>query len=212
MSRLGSRGVTVVACSLIVLCLGCGGSGVSKTPDQTVTPGIVTLSPASDVSIEIGNTVSFTSAAQDSKGTALTPSPPISFTSSNPSVVQVASSGLACAGKWDSLTNPEICTPGPVGEAVITAVSVGVSSPPTTVHVHQHIDSIAITPVATSTPTPACLSKGLTQDYQVTAFNQGIDITSTVGPFNWSLINTLVATASTTARGLTSPQARVTAN
>ena len=211
MSRLGSRGVTVVACSLIVLCLGCGGSGVSKTPDQTVTPGIVTLSPASDVSIEIGNTVSFTSAAQDSKGTALTPSPPISFTSSNPSVVQVASSGLACAGKWDSLTNPQICTPGPVGEAVITAVSVGVSSPPTTVHVHQHIDSVAITPVATQPPTPSCLSKGSTQDFQVAAFNQGVDITSTVGPFNWNILNQTVATLATTGSGLTKGNVRITA-
>ena len=141
MSRLGSRGITVIASSLIMLCLGCGGSGVSTAPTQTVTPGIVTLSPASDVSLEIGNTVSFTSAAQNSSGTALIPSPLISFISSNPSVVQVAASGLACAGKWDSLSFPQICTPGPVGEAVITAVSVGVSSPPTTVHVHQHIDS-----------------------------------------------------------------------
>jgi len=211
MSRLVSRGITVLASSLLLFLLGCGGSGVNTPSDQTVTPGIVTLSPASDVSLEIGNTVSFTSAAQDSKGTALTPSPPISFTSSNPSVVQVASSGLACAGKWDSLVNPQICTPGPVGEAVINAVSVGVSSPPTTVHVHQHIDSISITPVVTSTPTPSCLSKGLTQDYQVAAFNQGVDITSTVGPFNWNLANQTVATLSSNASGLGTGQVRITA-
>ena len=211
MSRLGSRGITVIASSLIMLCLGCGGSGVSTAPTQTVTPGIVTLSPATDVSLEIGNTVSFTSAAQNSSGTALIPSPLISFISSNPSVVQVAASGLACAGKWDSLSFPQICTPGPVGEAVITAVSVGVSSPPTTVHVHQHIDSVAITPVVTSTPTPSCLSKGQTQDYQVAAFNQGIDITATVGPFNWNILNQTVATLATSGSGLTAGNVRITA-
>jgi len=194
-----------------MLCSGCGGSGISTTPIQTVTPGIVTLSPASDVSLEIGNTVSFTSAAQSSAGTALSPSPLISFISSNPSVVQVAASGLACAGKWDSVTFPQICTPGPVGEAVITAVSVGVSSPPTTVHVHQHIDSVAITPVATSTPTPSCLSKGQTRDYQVAAFNQGIDITSTVGPFNWDILNQTVATLATRGGGLKAGNVRTTA-
>jgi hypothetical protein len=210
MSRLGSFWMTVVASSLILMCLGCGGSGISTAPTPVVTPEIVTLTPANDVSIEIGNTVSFTSVAQDSKGTALTPSPLITFVSSNPNVVQVASSGLACAGKWDSLVNPQICTPGTAGESVVTAVSAGVSSPPSTVHVHQHIDSMVITPVATPTPTPACVSKGQTLDYQVTAFNQGIDITSTVGPFNWSSFNANVATVSSTTSGLLPGHARVT--
>src|SRR5204863_316616 len=80
-----------------------------------------------------------------------------------------------------------------------------------TVHVHQHIDSIAISPVVTPTPTPACVSKGQTLDYQVTAFNQGIDITSTVGPFNWSSFNANVATVSSTTSGLLPGQARATA-
>ena len=211
MSRLGSRGIAVLASSLLMLLLGCGGSGVKTTPPDSVTPGIVTLSPANDVSLEIGSTVAFTSAAQNSSGAALTPSPLISFTSSNPSVVQIASSGLACAGRWDSLVNPQICTPGPVGEAVINAVSVGVSSAPTTVHVHQHVDSVVITPVVTPTPMASCLSKGQTQDYQVNAFNQGIDITPTVGPFNWNLTNQTAATLSTSASGLATGNARVTA-
>jgi hypothetical protein len=212
MSRLGSRGITVIACSLVMVCLGCGGSSTSSTTTTTVTPGIVTLSPANDVSLEIGATASFTSVAQNSAGTALTPSPLISFISSNPSVVQIAANGLACAGKWDSVTFPQICTPGPVGEAVITAVSAGVSSPPTTVHVHQHIDSVIITPVPTATPTPSCLSKGLTLDYQVVAFNQGVDITSTVGPFSWSILNPAVASLAISGTGLTTGNARVTAS
>ncbi len=169
------------------------------------------LDPQSDVSLEIGNTVAFTASAQDSTGAALTPSPLISFVSTNPNVVQVASSGLACAGKWDSLTNPQICTPGPVGTAMVNATSGGVTSAPATIHVHQHIDSIAISPVSTSTPTPACVSTGGTLNYQVSAFNQGVDITSTVGPFNWNTFNATVATISTTASGLLPGQAQVKA-
>jgi len=78
MSRLGSRGIALITSSLIMICLACGG-GVSTTPGPVVTPGIVTLSPTPDVSLEIGNTVSFTAAAQDANGTALSPPPLISF-------------------------------------------------------------------------------------------------------------------------------------
>jgi len=54
-------------------------------------------------------------------------------------------------------------------------------------------------------------STGGTLDYQVSAFNQGVDITSTVGPFNWSTFNATVATVNTTASGLLTGQARVAA-
>jgi hypothetical protein len=143
--------------------------------------------------------------AQDSSGNILTGSTPITFVSSNTAVVEIAASGLACAGKWDSLANPTICTPGPVGTAVITALSQGVSSPPTTVRTHQHIDQIVVTPVPNQTPLapplpsnvcgqpiPAfsfCLSKGGTYLYQANACRGGADITSTVGPFTWQSLN-----------------------
>src|SRR3954471_21067196 len=100
MSRLGSVGITVVASSLICFCFGCGG-GVTTAPSPVVTPAIVALSPQPDASLEIGGVLSFSAQAQDSGANPLTPSPLISFVSSNPSVVQVAASGLACAGKWD---------------------------------------------------------------------------------------------------------------
>ena len=226
MSRLGSGGITVIASSLICLCFGCGG-GVSTAPSPVVTPAIVALSPQPDASLETGGVLSFSAQAQDSGANPITPSPLISFVSSNPSVVQVAASGLACAGKWDSLTNPQICTPGPVGTAVVNAVSAGVSSAPATVHVHQHIDSIVVTPVPGQTPTPpplpdnvcsqpvpvfnTCFSKTKTFNYQAAACNRGNDITSSVGPFNWGAFNQSVATVSTTATGLLIGQSQVTA-
>ena len=231
MSRLGSCGFTLFASCLIALCLGCGG-GTKTTTDQEVTPGIVTLTPTADVSLEIGGTASFTSVAEDAGGAPLSPSPLISFVSSNPNVVQIAASGLVCAGKWDSLVNPQVCTPGPVGTADITAVSVGVSSPPVTVHVHQHIDSIAISPVPGQTQsTDFCklasvypgvigLSRTQTLNFQATAYNRGsgpapgVDITNTVGPFAWSVMNTppLILSLSTAALGLQPGQVQVTAN
>ena len=47
----------------------------------------------------------------------------IAFASSNPDVLTISNSGVACAGKWDSLSNPIICTPGPAGTAMVTSNS-----------------------------------------------------------------------------------------
>ena len=87
--------------------------------------------------------------------------------------------------------------------AQVTATSHGVSSPPTTVYVHQHIDNIVISPVPGRTPpTGPCFSKGQIFNYQATAFSRGLDITASVGPFTWQSVNSDVATlaVATTAR------------
>src|SRR5262249_50912678 len=135
---------------------------------------------------------------------------PITYHSSNSAVVTVAINGLACAGTWNSLTSPQICTPGQLGVAAITATSGGVSSPPTMVYVHQHVDSVSIAPVVP--PTNPCNSKGQIVDYVATAFNRGVDITSTVGPFTWTATNSQVVTLSTTASGLALNEVQATAN
>ena len=129
-------------------------------------------------------TQTFTATPQNNKHVAITT--PVTFLSSNTAVLTIASNGLACAGTWDSLTAPQICTPGPVGVAQVTATSHGVSSPPTTVYVHQHIDNIVVSPIPGQTP-PAgsCFSKGQIFNYQATAFSRGLDITASVGPFTW---------------------------
>jgi hypothetical protein len=99
-----------------------------------------------------------------------------------------------------------------VGVADITATAQGVSSPPTTVYVHQHIDSIVVSPVPTDPPNTApCLSKDLTADYQANAFSRGVDITSTVGKFTWSAVTPQVVTLDTTKVGLPLNQAEAKA-
>src|SRR5262249_19684630 len=131
---------------LAALCLAgvsvaCGGG--SSTP-PLATPATINIVPANNVSLDVGLTQVFTATAinNHNRASAVT----ISFQSTNPAVVTIANNGLACAGSWDSLTNPIVCTPGPVGTAQITASGGGVSSAPVTVYVHEHIDSITVAP------------------------------------------------------------------
>ena len=180
-------------------------------------PANITLAPANTVSLDVGSaTQVFTASPQNSKNTAITT--PVSFLSSNTAVLTIANNGLACAGTWDSVTVPQICTPGPVGVAQVTATSHGVSSPPTTVYVHQHIDKIVVSAVPGQTPpTGHCFSKGQVFNYQATALSRGLDITASVGPFAWQSVNTSVATLvvpteSTPVAGLVVGQVQVVAN
>ncbi len=190
-----------------------GGSGTVSTPPPV--PLIISIAPSPDTSMEVGKTVAFT--ANPSNGTT-TLVETISYQSSNTAVVTIASNGLACAGSWDSLTAPQVCTPGPVGVAQITATVDGVSSPPTTVYVHQHIDSITISPVPTATtPLQSCFSKDQTFVYQATATSRGVDVTSSVGPFTWQAVNSSVVkltanTPTSPIAGLLPGQAQLTAN
>jgi hypothetical protein len=157
-------------------------------------PASIMLTPTETASMEVGSTLSFIGSPRNSKGVAF--AEPVSYQSSNPAVLTIASNGNACAGTWNSLGAPQICTPGPVGTAQVIATSMGISSPPTTVYVHQHIDSVVVSPVPTSPPTPPppCISKGLTANYQAAAFSRGTDITATVGTFTWQTLNSAVAT------------------
>ena len=206
---------------LIAVSLIAGLSGCSSTSPTTATnfptPANISLSPANPVSLDAGAaTQNFTATPRNSSNTAITT--PVTFLSSNTAVLTIAANGLACAGTWDSLTAPQICTPGPVGTAQVTARSHGVSSPPTTVYVHQHIDKIMVSPVTGQTP-PAgpCFSRDQSFNYQASAFSRGLDITGTVGPFTWQSVNidvtTLaIATDSAPVPGLVTGQIRVTAH
>jgi hypothetical protein len=163
--------------------------------------------------MEIGTNEAFSAGVADAAGRPLTE--PIFFQSSNTAVVTVANNGLACAGSWDSLTGPQVCTPGPVGVAQITATAQGVSSPPTTVYVHQHIDKIVVAeippPPPNPPPPPGCSSVSNARYYAATAYSRGVDITSTVGVFSWHAVPTTVVTLSTTATGLLPGQVQATA-
>jgi hypothetical protein len=211
--RLASIFIVV---SLVAALTSCSSSGPTVNSTFPV-PAIINLTPSNAISLDVGSaTQAFTATPENSKGTAITT--PITFTSSNTAVLTIAGNGLVCAGTWDSLTVPQICTPGAVGVALVTATSHGVSSPPTTVYVHQHIDNIVVSPIPGQTPpTGPCFSKSQIFNYQATARSHGLDITGSVGPFNWQSVNTGVATLTaptetTPVAGLAVGQVQVTAN
>lgn len=164
-------------------------------------PTSISLNPANTASLEVGTYMTFTASASDSSNHAIA-NEPISYASSNQAVVTVAANGLACAGTWNSLSNPQICTPGQIGTAVITANAQGVTSPSTTVYVHQHIDKILVSPVAAQPPPFSSLCFSARQatapvqsyNYQANAYSGTADITSTVGPFTWQTAGAAVVT------------------
>jgi hypothetical protein len=206
------RSVMVLGSCLFVLSLmsGCSSSSATKATNFPI-PANVGLSPGNIISLNLGSTQLFTASPKNNKGSPVTT--PVSFQSSNSGVVTVADNGNACAGSWDSLTTPQICTPGSVGIAQVVASSHGVTSPPTTIYVHQPIDQILVSPVP-GQPIPqssTCFSKDQSFNYQANALSRGVDITSTVGTFTWQLGNTSVAQISTTATGLETGQAQVKA-
>ncbi|MGA9043116.1 MAG: hypothetical protein WB421_21485 [Terriglobales bacterium] len=202
MGRSGSVGSAVFVLMLSSLAIGalsCGGSNATKTvPDEV--PAIVTLSPANTASLDVGATQNFAATARNRNNQAI--SETFSYQSSNPAVVTIASTGVVCAGTWDSLTAPVICTPGPIGVAQVTASARGVSSPPTTVYVHQHITNIEVSVVPSQTNPPGpCYSKAQVLDFQATAYSGSggnlTDITSTVGQFSFQVGNSNVVTVKT---------------
>jgi hypothetical protein len=182
-------GVSVTAC-------GGGGNALKSIPDEV--PALITLSPATNSSMDVGATQIFTATASNRNDQLI--SEVFSYQSSNPAVVTVANTGTVCAGTWDSVTAPTTCTPGPVGIAQITATAKGVSSPPTLVYVHEHITSVRISVIPALTnppPSQPCYSKGQSLAFQATAYN-GVgsnltDITSTVGQFTWEAATASVA-------------------
>jgi hypothetical protein len=182
---------------LLFFCFFLAGCGTSKTTNvvPNPVPASVTLTPTPNASLEVGQTQVFTATARNILNATLTET--FSFESSNPAILTIASNGTACAGTWNSLTSPQVCTPGPVGVAQVKATAQGVSSPPVTVYVHQHITNINInkTPNQPATLSNTCLSAGApsgpeSQLYEAVAFNGTTDITSSVGPFFWQAVNT----------------------
>jgi hypothetical protein len=160
---------------------GCIGNSTSNSQNGSVQ--VVTLSPVGNIPLELAKTQTFTASARDSAGRTVFTA--IHFVSNNNASLTIANNGLACAGTWDSLSNPVVCTPGVAGVATVTAEAEGVSSAPATVYVHQHIQSMQAKPL--DTPTTNCFSEGTAWNYQAIVYSaNGVDITNTVGPINWS--------------------------
>jgi hypothetical protein len=149
----------------------CGSTSSSNTPNPPTVPAVVTLAPSGHSSIDIGSLLNFAASVRDASGGTITSGLTIAFASSNPDVLTISNSGIACAGKWDSLSNPIVCTPGPAGTALVTASASGVSSSPTTIYVHQHIDHVEIKPISVSgTAFPICFAQDETWTYEAAVF------------------------------------------
>ena len=146
----------LAGCALVISC----SSGSTTNVTHNEVPATVSLTPSGNLSLELGKTVGLIPSARNSAGTLLTET--FAFQSTNPSVVTLASNGSACAGTWDSLTAPVVCTPGSTGTAQVTAIANGVVSPPVTVYVHQHVTRVVIQKVPSQAPTlsSTCLSRG----------------------------------------------------
>src|SRR5215469_9684719 len=126
MDRFGALGLRFAVAILLFLLpiLGCGGG---SHPGPPLFPGKITLTPPSTASLSLGQTLLFTAAVQTASGTNL--STTITFTSGDPSILNMAPNGVACAGHWDVTFT--ICTPGATGPVTVTASALGETSVPT---------------------------------------------------------------------------------
>jgi hypothetical protein len=188
MDRSCLKALWLAAAILFLWSFSACGKGTKAGPP--LFPGKVNLTPSANTSVPLGATFAFSASAQTTSGVNL--AVPISYASSDTSVLNVAPNGYACAGHWDAAFTT--CTPGGTGVAQVTASALGASSVPTYVFVHPPIDTITVTGVLLNgVPTQEpCLSQGQTMTVEAHAFSQGSDITSSVGPFTWSADNSQV--------------------
>jgi hypothetical protein len=202
--RFGAGVWVVVTIFLFLFLPACGGS---KPPGASPFPAKITLNPSSSFSMQVGATLLLTASAQNNAGTTI--SPAFTYATSNSGILDVAPNGYACAGTWNAPLY-SICTPAGIGTVQVTASALGATSPPTLFFIHPPVDNIQIT-VATpvNSPPPACpaqvalpascnlkfnptnncLSPNQIQTLQATARSQGMDVTASVGPFNWTETN-----------------------
>ncbi len=176
------------------LSVSCGSSSKSTT-----TPVIsqIVITPAS-LSLNEGDIASISARAVDATGAALSSQPTITFSSSDASAATVSPTGSVCAGVWDA--SFVVCRPGqiPSGDVNIIASAPGSVAGATItasipVSIHLHIDTITL-----SAPSVPCVSQNQTLQFTATAFNKGVDITSQVSNFNWTIANSQIGSIGST--------------
>jgi hypothetical protein len=199
MEHRGRRALLLPALVALLVLSGCVGKSTGNPQSGNVQN--VTLNPTNTLSLEFGKSTNFTATARDSAGRTVFTT--IHFNSDNNAALTIANNGQACAGRWDSFSNPVRCNPGVEGIANVTAEAEGVSSAPVKVYVHEHIQSMQVTPVAGQTclqTTCSCFSQGTAWQFQATAFGANqTDITNSVGPITWSSSNPSVLTVDAVA-------------
>jgi hypothetical protein len=201
MQRCGAGLLLTLSLFFVLAFTGCLGKSSSNPGSGGVTS--ITLSPASNLSLDVGSTQVFSASARDALGRVILGVDiqfiVVSGTPNAPAPLSIASNGNACAGTWDATVS--ICSPGTSGIAYVTAVTAGVSSTTATVFVHQHVDSIQIVSAETQPPQHDCFSQGQTWHFRGLAFSNNIDITNSVGPMSWSFSNSGVVTPSPVVSG-----------
>ncbi len=210
MGRLRFNGLSL---TVAILCFwglaGCGGGG---KPGPPLFAGHVSLNPVTNTSLLIGSTFAFTASVQTASGTNL--NVPITYSSSDTSILNLTSTGVACAGHWDA--NFTTCTPGAIGAVQVTASALGSTSIPTWVFVHPAVDNITVTGILLNNNLiqEPCLSQSQSMTIEAHAFSQGTDVTAAVGPFTWTAASPSVVTIAplvNTAYNFATNQATATA-
>jgi hypothetical protein len=188
------RRFSALLCLLVLVGLlgltACGGG--NGTP-VFGNPSTITVTPAA-TSLTVGTVENPNVIVADSKGTTLftsggTASTNVTFASSNTAIMDVATNGLVCAGKWDNEAAPVVCSAGQAGQATLTVQSGTVTSTPVTFFVHKPIARIDIS--GNRADIPSCLSQALVQQLTAKVFSSvsgdpTTDITSTVGPVTFT--------------------------
>src|SRR5262245_14766162 len=160
---------------LALFVAGCSG----KKPSTNSTASSINISPSS-LDMNVGSVTSITAQVLNSSGSALSPQPTISYTSSDASAVTVSPKGEVCAGVWD--INFITCKNGtvPASAVTVTASADGVSAS-ISVSVHLKIDRITL-----SAAQVQCVPQNQWLQFTATAFSNGVDVTSSVGSFSWN--------------------------
>ncbi len=192
MRRFRSSGLGWVAAVLSILILSIGGCGGHPPAGQSPLIARIILNPGGNSSVQIGSFINFSASATNAAGNNV--SATFTYNSSDTSILNIASNGAACAGRWDA--NFTTCTPGATGVVKVTATAQLTSSPPTYIFVHPPIDNIKVVGVLLDNLPiqEPCLTQGQSMTVEAHAFSQGADVTATVGPFTWSASNTPVVT------------------
>lgn len=188
----------LLVCGAAAVLAACGGGSSSST--NTNTPTTITATPSS-FSLTHGDVATVSAAVENSSGTAITPTPTVTYTSANPSLVTVTSAGIICAGVFDA--NNIVCqikdssgNPLPDQMVNITVSAAGLSTT-VPVYVHKHVDNIVVS--GPGNP-PVCVSQNQTEQFTARVFTnqpgnpQPVDITANVGPLTWSTASGAIAT------------------
>jgi hypothetical protein len=186
-------------CALIALSLvGLTACGSGNNGTVFGNPATINFSPTS-TSLTEGTSENPNISVTDTNGNVLFSSggaaaTNVTFTSSDTNVLQIANNGLLCAGQWDNLNIPVVCSPFPptptnphpgIGQATVTVTSGAITSTAITFFVHTKIERVNIT--GAPADLASCISQGSTAQLTATALaGDGSDITSTVGPPTWT--------------------------